>query len=179
MSFLSRQFTRLWPYYLSPLSPACVSRRSLWNPTLSLPVLLTLFLTLSHPFFISLLILSLLGTRSTYWHDGTWLTFIILWSIFSLMKCHSISRCFVLPWWTGLFTMLIAALLSQYPHGVVGRNSDFIQHSLEPYPFINTMCPSSEFCFCTTPSHNRLFLASPSYHVPYKCAISCSWFPVR
>ena len=38
----------------------------------------------------------------------------ILLSSFSLIKCRSISTCFVRSCWTGFSEMLIAALLSQY-----------------------------------------------------------------
>ncbi|PON63608.1 hypothetical protein TorRG33x02_275870 [Trema orientale] len=46
--------------------------------------------------------------------DGMYDMQITLLSNFSLMKCLSISTCFVLSCWTGLFAMLIAALLLLY-----------------------------------------------------------------
>jgi len=67
--------------------------------------------------------------------------------------------CWIMMNWI-LSNAYSSLVITKYPHGVVDRNSDFIQHLLEPCSFTNTMCHSSEFCFCTAPSHDRLFLTS-------------------
>lgn len=107
-------------------------------------------------------------------HDGKWSTFIILWSIFSLMKCWSIFTCFVLSWWTRLFAIPMA---TQNPHCIIYGNSNFFQHPFKSNPFTNALCHSSEFNFYTASCHYKGTIACSRFSV---LGTSCSiWIYVR
>ena len=87
-------------------------------------------------------------------------------SSFSLMKCQSIPICSVLSYWTGLWAMLIVALLSQYslidpPLPIVDSfNRDFSYISSQ-----NSLCHRSELFFSTWSSYNLLLFASTIHQI--------------